>query len=332
MSNKQWQNRKVLVTGAGGFIGSQLVEELAHNGAEVRAFVHYNSRGTLGFLSRLRPGLFSKLDVVAGDLQDLPAVTAAMKDIEIVFHLGAMVDVPHSYVNPASVVETNVVGSLNVLIASRGARVRRLVYASSGDVYGTPLWIPIDEGHPLRGQSPLAASKIGAEKLVESFHRSYDLPVVTVRPFNTYGPRQSTRAVIPSIITQSLTQDVIQLGNLDAERDFTFVDDIVEGFIVAGNTPDVEGSTFNLGFGEAIKIGDLANEIFEIIGQRVNIRVVPSLLRPEKSEVQRLLADNRLAMEKLGWYPRVSLQDGLATTVKWISANLQLYRSEVAQP
>lgn len=326
-----WNDKNVLVTGAGGFIGSHLVETLINQDANVRAFVRYNSKGETGHLSLLSAEAFSKLDIVAGDLRDLTAVTSAMKDMDVVLHLGALIAIPYSYKHPANVVDSNIIGTMNVLLAGRETRVKRIVHTSTSEVYGTALRVPIDESHPLQGQSPYSASKIGADKLAESFYRSYDLPVVTLRPFNTYGPRQSARAVIPTIITQALTQDVIYLGNLDATRDLTYVSDTVAGFLCAGETSSVEGGTFNLGVGHEVKIGELAHEIVSLIGRNVEIRVDESRLRPSKSEVQRLLSDNSLAKAKLGWSPQVKLQDGLRKTIEWISDNLSLYRPNTYQ-
>ncbi len=228
-----WQNKQVLVTGAGGFIGSHLTESLANQGAQVRAFVRYNSRGDWGLLKLLPDDLLDQIEVIAGDFRDLSGLKAAMQGVSHVFHLGALIAIPYSYLHPAEVVETNVIGTLNVLLAGRELGVERIVHTSTSEVYGTALRVPIDETHPLQGQSPYSASKIGADKIAESFFRSYNLPVVTVRPFNTYGPRQSTRAVIPTIITQALTQEVVHLGNLDAKRDLTYVADTVAGFLSA---------------------------------------------------------------------------------------------------
>lgn len=326
-----WKNKNVLVTGAGGFIGSHLVEKLVNQDANVRAFVRYNSRGDVGHLSFLSPEVFSKLDIVAGDLRDLSAVTSAMMDIDVVLHLGALIAIPYSYKHPANVVDSNIIGTMNVLLAGRETKVNRIVHTSTSEVYGTALRVPIDENHPLQGQSPYSASKIGADKLAESFYRSYDLPVVTLRPFNTYGPRQSARAVIPTIITQAFTKDVIYLGNLEATRDLTYVSDTVAGFLCAGKTPGIEGETFNLGVGYEVRIGELANEIISLIGRNVEVRIDESRLRPPKSEVQRLLSDNRLAKEKLGWSPQVKLRDGLLKTIEWISDNLSLYQPNIYQ-
>ncbi len=326
-----WHGRPVLVTGAGGFIASHLVERLIDSGANVRALVRYNSRGDPGLLSMLDQDDFRKIEIIAGDLRDLPTITQAMKGVTHVFHLGALIAIPYSYVHPSEVVETNIIGTMNVLLAARDLGVERVVHTSTSEVYGTALRVPIDETHPLQGQSPYSASKIGADKLAESFYRSYNLPVVTLRPFNTYGPRQSARAVIPTIISQALTRDEIRLGNQEARRDLTFVGDTVAGFIKVAQVPGVEGETFNLGTGSEIRIGDLASLIIKIMDKPVKIVADSARLRPDKSEVQRLLSDNRLARERLGWVPSVSLEDGLKITVEWIEKHLALYRPEQYQ-
>jgi NAD dependent epimerase/dehydratase len=320
-----WKDKRVLVSGAGGFIASHLVEALVERGAGVRAFVRYNSRGDPGLLRLLPEQALERVEVVAGDLRDLAAMQAAVQGMEVVFHLGALIAIPYSYVHPAEVVETNVIGTLNVLLAGRNSGVGRIVHTSTSEVYGTALRVPIDEGHPLQGQSPYSASKIGADKIAESFYRSFDLPVVIVRPFNTYGPRQSARAVIPTIISQALSQEVIRLGNLEARRDLTYVADTVAGFLKAGEARGVEGETFNLGTGQEVSIGELAREILAQVGRPVRIEVDPARLRPEKSEVQRLLSDNRLASERLGWQPQVSLEEGLRRTIAWMREHLELY-------
>lgn len=323
-----WQGKKVLVTGAGGFIASHLVEALVLNGAAVRAFVRYNSRGDPGLLSMLPREVYDQVEVVAGDLRDLPAILAALRSVSYVFHLGALIAIPYSYLHPAEVVESNIMGTLNVLLAGRETRVDRIVHTSTSEVYGTALRVPIDETHPLQGQSPYSASKIGADKLAESFYRAFDLPVVTLRPFNTYGPRQSARAVIPTIITQALTQELIRLGNLEARRDLTYVADTVAGFLKVAAAPGVEGETFNLGTGCEVRIRELAEQVIALIGKPVRIEVDEARLRPEKSEVQRLLADNRLARQRLGWQPQTSLRAGLSQTIDWISRHLHLYKPD----
>ena len=321
-----WKDRKVLVTGAGGFIGSHLVERLLSQGAAVRAFVHYNSRRDPGLLRQLPAGDFRRLEVIAGDLRDPQTVREAVQGMATVFHLGALISIPYSYLHPGEVAETNFIGTLNTLQACRDLKVERLLHTSTSEVYGTARRVPIDEAHPLQGQSPYSASKIGADKLAESFFCAYGLPVVTVRPFNTYGPRQSARAVIPAIISQALTSPTIQLGNLEAKRDFTFVDDTVDGFMCAAEAPGIEGGVFNLGTGRDFRIGDLANMIVQKIERRVEIAIDPARLRPEASEVMHLISDNRLAAARLGWSPAVSLDEGLDRTIAWIRTHLELYQ------
>ncbi|NJN44614.1 MAG: NAD-dependent epimerase/dehydratase family protein [Anaerolineae bacterium] len=311
----------------GGFIGSHLCDSLVKQGANVRAFVRYNSRGDWGLINSPH----KEIEIVAGDLRDLDAVRRAMVGVSHVFHLGALIAIPYSYLHPAEVVETNIIGTMNVLLAGRDGDVERIIHTSTSEVYGTALRVPIDENHPLQGQSPYSASKIGADKLAESFFRSFNLPLVTLRPFNTYGPRQSARAVIPTIISQALTQPYIRLGNVAAMRDLTFVTDTVSGFLRVGEVDGVLGETFNLGTGQEVKIMDLANEIVSLLGKNLEIVIDPDRLRPENSEVQRLVSDNRLARERLNWSPGVSLRAGLAQTIAWISENINLYRPEVYQ-
>jgi NAD dependent epimerase/dehydratase len=321
-----WKNETVLVTGAGGFIGSQLVESLLAEGAHVRAFVRYNSRGDPGLLRMCPPELAEKLEVIPGDLRDRQAIFDVVRGCRLVFHLGALISIPYSYNHPHEVAEVNFMGTLNVLMACRELGIPRLIHTSTSEVYGTARRAPIDEEHPLQGQSPYSASKIGADKLAESFYCAYNLPVITVRPFNTFGPRQSARAVIPTIITQALVHDTIRLGNLDATRDFTFISDTVAGFLAAARTISVEGSVFNLGTGQEIRIGEVAERIVRMVGRSVKIDVDADRLRPEKSEVMRLISDNRLAREKLGWTPLVSLDDGLVRTIGWIRDHMDLFR------
>ena len=321
-----WKGRKVLVTGAGGFIGSHLVNALVGAGAEVRAFVRYNSRGDPGMLRTLSPEITQQVELVAGDLRDEDALRAAVKGCERVFHLGALISIPYSYKHPAEVASTNMMGTLNMLLACRDLGIERLVHTSTSEVYGTAQVAPISESHPLQGQSPYSASKIGADKLAESFYCAYDLPVITVRPFNTYGPGQSGRAVIPTIITQALTRDTIQLGNLETTRDFTYVDDTVAGFLRAAESDSGLGGVFNLGTGEEIAIGDLARMILSMTGRQAKIETKTQRLRPRKSEVMRLISDNTRAREVLGWTPQVSLKDGLTRTIEWVSGHLDHYR------
>ncbi len=313
--------KKILVTGAAGFIGSHLVERLQTLGADVRAFVRYTSRGDEGWLSALPDERKQALEVVFGDLRDPDAVRQAVIGTHIVIHLGALISIPYSYLHPFEVAQVNLMGTLNVLMASREVGVERVVHTSSSEVYGSAQYVPIDERHPLQGQSPYSASKIGADMLTESFYRTYNLPVVTVRPFNTYGPRQSARAVIPTIITQALTRDTVHLGNLSTRRDFTYITDTVEGFVRAAIAHGVEGSVINLGTGWEVSIADLCQMVLTLTGSRARVEQDVQRLRPERSEVIRLLSDNRLARERLGWVPKVSLEEGLKKTIEWIKAN-----------
>lgn len=323
-----WANRKVLVTGAGGFVASHLVERLVAEGAQVRAFVRYNSRNDVGMLRLIAPDVFSTLEIVHGDLRDVEAVRAAVRGMDTVFHLGALIAIPYSYVHPREVIDTNVMGTVNVLMAARDFDVRRVVHTSTSEVYGTARYTPIDEAHPLQGQSPYSASKIGADKIAESFYRSFEVPVVTLRPFNTYGPRQSTRAVIPTIITQALTCEEVKLGSLDPCRDFTFVGDTADGFIRVAEADNVLGEEINLGNDNTIRIGDLAEKIFGILGKAPKVITDAQRIRPGKSEVLRLWASNKKAKELIGWEPHVSLDEGLRLTIDWISTHLDLYRPD----
>ena len=324
----RWKERPVLVTGAGGFIGSHLVEALVKLEAKVRAFVHYNSRNDPGLLSLLPEEITAEVELVAGDLRDPFSIRQAVDGTSTVFHLGALISIPYSYINPREVAETNLMGTLNVLQACREFGVNRLVHTSSSEVYGTAINVPIDEDHPLQGQSPYSASKIGADKLAESYFLAYGLPVVTARPFNTYGPRQSGRAVVPTVITQALSKDAIHLGNLDPRRDLTYVSDTVEGFLRTAETPGIEGRIYNLGTGSDVSISELVQMILHILGRKVDIVVDDERMRPERSEVQRLISDNSLANEQLGWSPRISLDEGLRNTITWISEHMHLYEGE----
>ena len=317
--------KSVLVTGAGGFIGSHLVEELVQQGAKVRAFVRYNSRADSGFLRQLPPQLRSQVEIIAGDLRDEDAVRKAVQGTQVVFHLGALISIPYSYYHPVEVVSTNVMGTLNMLVTCRDLGVEKLVHTSTSEVYGTARQVPISESHPLQGQSPYSASKIGADKLAESFYCAFGLPVITVRPFNTFGPRQSARAVIPTIITQALSGDEIHIGNLETKRDFTYVSDTVAGFIKAAESEQGLGQAINLGTGKEIVIGDLANLVIQKIGRPIKLVVESQRLRPEKSEVQRLLSDNSLAREVIGWQPMISFEVGIQNTIEWIRDHLDLY-------
>jgi NAD dependent epimerase/dehydratase len=326
-----WSTHTVLVTGAGGFIGSHLVEALSTRGAAVRAFVRYTSRADIGLLSYLPKPILDGVEIIAGDLRDQHAVRQAAQGVDLIFHLGALIAIPYSYLHPAEVVQTNVIGTLNILLAARDLGIPRLVHTSTSEVYGSALRLPIDEGHPLQGQSPYSASKIGADKLAESFYCAYDLPVVTVRPFNTYGPRQSARAVIPTIISQALTRDQLHIGRLDTRRDFTFVTDTAIGFLKAAEAQGVEGDLFNLGTGEDVTIQDIIDTVFKITGKQLPIIQQEVRMRPDKSEVTRLISDNHKAAQALGWQPQVDLEAGLQLTTDWIREHLELFKPGIYQ-
>lgn len=322
-----WQGKRVLVTGAGGFIGSHLAESLCIQGARVRALVHYNALGSWGWLDHSEQS--GEMEIIAGDIADADSVRQAVKGVDIVFHLAALIAIPYSYVAPASYVRTNINGTLNVLQAARETGVERVVHTSTSEVYGTALQVPISEDHPLQGQSPYSASKIGADKMAESYFCSFEIPVTTVRPFNTFGPRQSARAVIPTIITQCLSGKKVKLGSLSPTRDMNFVGNTVAGFMLAATTPEAVGRTINLGSGREISINNLAQLIAELTGAEIELESDGSRVRPDKSEVERLLADNQLAKDLLGWTPEVSLEDGLQTTIAWLRENLDKYRPGV---
>lgn len=324
-----WSERRVFVTGAGGFIGSHLVEYLAQQGAEVIAFVRYTSQGSEGFLPTLTEELQKRIRIVRGDVRDAEAVEQAAHGAEYIFHLAALVGVPYSFLHPDEVIAVNTLGTLNVLNAARAHGVQRVVVTSTSEVYGTARYVPIDEAHPLQAQSPYAASKIAADAIAVSFHHVYQLPVAIIRPFNTYGPRQSDRAVIPTIISQTLTGKRVRLGNLDTTRDFTYVTDTVRGFLaIAAALGEVMGQPINIGSGSEISIGDLARKIIALTGSEVTISVETERLRLPTSEVERLCADNSRARALLGWEPQVSLDEGLRRTIDWISHSLGLYHPD----
>jgi dTDP-glucose 4,6-dehydratase len=314
-----WQGRPVLVTGAGGFIGSHLVERLAGEGAAVTAFIRYTSRGDEGWIGALSQAARQRVKLVRGDLRDETAVAAAMTGSDTVFHLGALIAIPYSYVHPREVIDVNVTGTVNVLEAARRLQPRRIVHTSTSEVYGTAQITPIAETHPLQGQSPYSASKIAADKIVESYYRAFDVPATVLRPFNTFGPRQSLRGVIPTIIAQALHRPEIRLGSLWPVRDFTYIDDTIDGFLAAA-AADVVGEEINLGTGAAVSIGDLAGKILALLGKSLPLVSEDARRRPEKSEVGKLLSDNNRARQRLGWAPRVTLEIGLERTIAWMRA------------
>ncbi|MCL2661632.1 MAG: GDP-mannose 4,6-dehydratase [Acidobacteriaceae bacterium] len=322
-SSFSWKNRRVLVTGAGGFIGSHLAEQLACLGARTRCLLRYTSQGSQGWLqtSRLR----SELEIVHGDIRDVESVLRVAKDADVIFHLAALIGIPYSYHSPRSYVETNIEGTLNILEAARRYGTERVICTSTSEVYGSAQYTPIDENHRLQGQSPYAATKIGADKIVESYYCSFGVPTSIARPFNTYGPRQSSRAVIPAIMTQALTQPAVKLGNLAATRDFNFVSDTVDGFIAIAEIPETIGKTLNIGSGTETSIRELAEMIFDVLGTRRPIDCEEIRLRPEASEVDRLCASSLLLHQYTAWKPTVSLREGLVRTAEWIGQNLDAY-------
>jgi dTDP-glucose 4,6-dehydratase len=317
----------VLVTGAAGFIGSHLVERLVAEGAKVTALVHYNSQAAWGNLDLCPPAVRRKIHVVLGDLIDPRSVQEAVDGQHTVFHLGALIAIPYSYVAPASYVEVNIKGTLHVLEAARRAGTKRIVHTSTSETYGTARYVPMDEEHPLQGQSPYSASKIGADKIAESYFLSFGLPVSTIRPFNCYGPRQSARAIIPTILTQLLAgKTELRLGSLKPVRDFTYVEDTVDGFLRVAQSPKSIGRVINVGSGKEVSIGDLVRAAESVCGVKVSVKTDKRRVRPDASEVMRLYCDNRAARRLLGWKPSVTLRQGLAKVRDDIKANLSRYR------
>jgi len=326
MSNN---NNTVLVTGAGGFIGSHLVEGLVEAGHQVRAMVHYNFQNSWGWLDMFPKELMANVEVVSGDIRDPFFVRKAVSGCETVYHLAALIAIPYSYIAPATYVETNIQGTLNVLQACRDEDISRLVHTSTSEVYGTAQYVPIDEKHPIVGQSPYSASKIGADKLAESYFLSFGTPVATIRPFNTFGPRQSARAVIPTLITQALSgAQVISLGSMSPVRDFNYVKDTVRGFMAIAASDKTVGRVTNIGRGHGISISELAELILKLCDSSATIEVDLNRIRPETSEVFELVCDNSEARRILGWEPHYTVNDGLEATVTWLRENLYRYKSD----
>jgi dTDP-glucose 4,6-dehydratase len=320
--------KTVLVTGAGGFIGSHLTERLVREGHTVRVLVRYNGRDDRGHIDDLPASIREELEVVRGDLKDPEAVRKAVDGRAWVFHLGALIAIPYSYENPHDVVQTNVVGTAHVLDACRGSdAIERVVLTSTSEVYGTAQYVPIDEKHPLRGQSPYAATKIGADALGESYFRSFGLPVAILRPFNTFGPRQSSRAIIPTIISQALTRPVVKLGRLDPRRDLTYVKDTVEGFVAIASCDAALGKAVNVGRGEDIAIGELVERIGRLLGKTIEVATESDRVRPPASEVERLLSGTGLAQSLWSWKPRYTLDQGLEETIAWVREHIARYRT-----
>lgn len=324
------QGKKVLVTGADGFIGSHIVEALISKGCDVRAFVYYNSFNNWGWLDTFPSAQLKNIDIFAGDIRDPSGVFEAMKGCNVVFHLAALIAIPFSYHSPDSYVDTNIKGTLNVLQAARKHNVARVLVTSTSEVYGTAMYAPIDERHPFQGQSPYSATKIGADRLAESFYRSFNTPVVIVRPFNTYGPRQSARAVIPTVITQLLTgQEEIQLGSLLPTRDFNYVKDTAWGFIALAEADQVIGQEINIATGVEHTIGEVAQNLISLLNPKATIVTDEQRLRPDASEVQRLMGDNTKITSLTNWRPRFDLNAGLIDTIEWFKnpENLSRYKT-----
>lgn len=326
------KGKKVLVTGADGFIGSHLVEALVNHGCDVRAFVFYNSFNSWGWLDTVSPELQNKLDIFAGDIRDPNGVREAMVGCDVVFHLAALIAIPFSYHSPDSYVDTNIKGTLNVLQAAKLLGTSKVLVTSTSEVYGTAQYAPIDEKHPFQGQSPYSATKIGADRLAESYYRSFGTPVVTVRPFNTYGPRQSSRAVIPTIITQLLSGATeLKLGSLSPTRDFNYVLDTVNGFIALAESDETIGEEVNIATGVEHTVGDVANFLISKLNPEVRLVVEDERLRPEKSEVFRLIGDTRKIMALTPWRPSFDLNAGLQDTIRWFRQpnNLARYKASI---
>ncbi|PNR91807.1 NAD-dependent dehydratase [Petrotoga sp. HWH.PT.55.6.1] len=319
---------KVLVTGSEGFIGSHLTELLVEKGFEVKGFVRYNFKNDWGWLEDSK--YKNEIEIYTGDIRDYDSVYDAMKDVDAVFHLAALIGIPYSYISPLAYIKTNTEGTYNVLEAGKKLNIERIIHTSTSEIYGTAQYVPIDEKHPYNPQSPYAASKAGADHLALSYYRSFETPVTIIRPFNTFGPRQSARAVIPTIISQILAgKERIKLGNLTPTRDLNYVKDIANGFITVGLHEKTIGDVYNLGTGEEISIGNLAQKIIELIGKNVEIIEDTQRVRPEKSEVERLLSNPEKAKNISGWKPKYSLEEGLKETIQWIQDNLQYYKTDI---
>lgn len=326
------KGKKVLVTGSDGFIGSHLVEDLLDRGCQVKAFVYYNSFNSWGWLDAFPKEKIRDIEIFAGDVRDPNGVETAMKACDVVFHLAALIGIPFSYHSPDSYVDTNIKGTLNILQAARKLAIEKLLVTSTSEVYGTAKYTPIDENHPLQGQSPYSATKIAADRLAESFYRSFSLPLVIVRPFNTFGPRQSARAVIPTIITQLLAgKTEIVLGNLSSVRDFVFVRDTTRGFIEIARSDKTLGEEINIASGTGVSVGQLASQIIQIVNPAARIACENKRLRPANSEVERLIGSNQKLLELTGWKGRFSLREGLEETIMWFkdTSNLTRYKPDV---
>lgn len=319
---------KILVTGAGGFIGSHLTELLVKEGHSIKAFLRYNSKNNWGWLESSE--VKNEIEVITGDIRDYDSVSSALTNCDVVFHLAALIGIPYSYISPKAYIETNITGTYNVLQASKEAGLQQILITSTSETYGTAQYVPIDEDHPLVGQSPYSASKIGADQLSISYFRSFNLPVKIVRPFNTFGPRQSARAIIPTIISQILSgKKEISIGNINPTRDLTFVKDTCKGFLEIYKSDNLFGEVTNIGMGQEISVGNLAQKIGSIMNVEINIKTDSSRIRPDNSEVERLLCKNDKIKEKTNWTPDYDLDKGLSETINWLKDNLQMYKPDI---
>lgn len=321
------KKNNVLVTGAGGFIGSHLVEKLVELGYGVRAFIRYNSRSNWGWLENSK--YRNKIEVYSGDIRDFDSVYEVMKGCNTVYHLAALIGIPYSYISPLAYIKTNIEGAYNILQSAKQLGPENIIITSTSETYGSAKYVPIDEAHPKVPQSPYAATKAAADQIALSYNKSFNLPVKVIRPFNTYGPRQSARAIIPSIVVQALTNDKIYLGSLSPTRDFTYVEDIVNGFIKAAELKRCIGEVINLGSGFEISVGDLANKVLSLMEKNVKIISDPKRIRPLQSEVERLYADTTKAKALFAWKPRVSFDKGLKNTIEWIANHMEIYKANI---
>jgi dTDP-glucose 4,6-dehydratase len=323
----RFEGKTVVVTGAGGFIGSHLVERLVADGARVRAMLRYTSRGQRGALDLVRGSTLDSVEVTLGDVRDFDAVREIVRGADAVFHLAALIGIPYSYEHPQEVIDTNIIGTSNVLVAAKElGSLERIVLTSTSEVYGSAVRVPMDEDHPLQAQSPYSATKIAADALGLSFHRSFGLPISIVRPFNAYGPRQSARAVIPTIISQAVSGGPLRLGTLDTTRDFTFVEDTAAGFVAVGASPDAIGEVVNVGSGTEMSIRDVVRMVGDIVGRELTVEGDEQRMRPQKSEVSRLHSDSSKALRLAGWRAEVPLDEGLRRTTDWVRAHMELFR------
>ena len=326
-----WKDQKVLVTGASGFIGSHLVEHLVNLGAKTTILLEYTPYNDLGSLKFLPQNIFSEIEQVPGDLRDPEVMKKITQKKDVIFHLAALISVPYSFQNPREVFEVNALGTLNILLAARDAKVEKIITTSTSEVYGTAIYAPINEEHPLQAQSLYSASKISADKIAESFYKTYNMPVAVIRPFNTYGPRQSARAIIPTIIIQALKKKEIKIGSLSPRRDLNYVSDTVNGFIKIAESEKSIGQVINIGTGKDISIGELTQTILSIMSKDIKVISTEKRKRPEKSEVMQLLCDNQKAKKLIGWQPQVSLKEGLSKTIEWIEAHPEYYHPDKYQ-